>query len=437
MKIQANSNNSGSVLVASLVFATIISVTLASSLALISDEHLTVARAQAWNAALPVAEAGVEEGLTQLYNAGVNNLSTNGWTLGTDGRYHKTRSLSTAKSYYGVAIQPATPPVIWSTGYVAVPFAPAGVYVGRLLKVTVTNMLNLGKGITAKGPVTFSGGAFMDSYTISNGTYNTSAPTADALVLTDAKGANAISLNGGGYIAGSVSTGPGSGTVATSGSGVVGDFSYITSGGSGSPNVQSGHQSTDANVQINDIATPSLEDYSIAFQTVGTTNYAGTAGTSSSYMVNSITSTSSRKPLIVNGNVTIYCTQTGNYSVKISGNGYIEIMPGASLTLYAAGDVSVSGGGVVNDNGLASSLTIYGLPTSTKFSYSGGADFIGVVDAPDADFAFTGSARAIGAFVANTVTVSGNGGVHWDSSLGSGSGGSGFAVTSWNEMRLN
>src|SRR5512135_2992500 len=108
MKIKTNRiktprTSRGSVLLVSLGFAVIISVTLGSYLALIAGQHLTVARSQAWNTAIAVAEAGVEEALTQLHSVGTNNLGANGWTLGADGMFHKSRSLSPAKSYYSVA----------------------------------------------------------------------------------------------------------------------------------------------------------------------------------------------------------------------------------------------------------------------------------------------------------------------------------------------
>src|SRR6266699_3740788 len=50
-------------------------------------------------------------------------LTANGWTVGSDGRYHKTRSIGDDGTYYQVAIEPVNPPVIISEGFVPAPFS--------------------------------------------------------------------------------------------------------------------------------------------------------------------------------------------------------------------------------------------------------------------------------------------------------------------------
>ena len=60
----------GSVLIVSLLTVTILSMILASYLSMSQRQSVSVARSQAWNAAIAVAEGGVEEALAQL-NRGV------------------------------------------------------------------------------------------------------------------------------------------------------------------------------------------------------------------------------------------------------------------------------------------------------------------------------------------------------------------------------
>src|SRR3989442_1088419 len=60
------SNQAGSVLVMSLVLAIILGTTLASYLYWVRTQNLLVAESQAWNSALNIAEAGVEEGMAQI-----------------------------------------------------------------------------------------------------------------------------------------------------------------------------------------------------------------------------------------------------------------------------------------------------------------------------------------------------------------------------------
>src|SRR6266404_1444217 len=124
MKIKINSRPAASALLVTLLTAAITAISLASYLAFVSNQNLSVARAFAWNCAIPVAEAGLEEALTQIHYNGNTNLSANGWTFGTDGFYHKTRSV-TADSYCDIAINPTDPPVIYSTGNVVLPLTPA------------------------------------------------------------------------------------------------------------------------------------------------------------------------------------------------------------------------------------------------------------------------------------------------------------------------
>jgi hypothetical protein len=115
---------SGSVLVVTLLTCVIIGILIGSYLMLIRTQHFSVVRGQAWNTAMALAEAGIEEGMAHL-NSGIttNDLAVNSWVdLGT-GKCGKTNYLSTG--YYVVTIQtqPAVTnacPVVTSTGYVRV-----------------------------------------------------------------------------------------------------------------------------------------------------------------------------------------------------------------------------------------------------------------------------------------------------------------------------
>ena len=427
MKIDLAPSNKGSVLVIALVVSVILLITLTGYLTLVSDENRAVGRAQAWNAAMPMAEAGVEEALTQLQYAGTNNLSTNGWTVRSDGMYHKTRSLRASGSY-SVAIQPVSPPVIWSTGYVAA--ADSSAQISRLIKVTAVPAPSFGNGITAKGSIQISSGT-LASYTVTNGVYDT-VPGASFVALTDTNFPGAINLSSG-DIYGYADTGPGpTNSISTSGSGAVGDSNYIATVAKG---VEAGHYNDNANFQFNDVSAPSFSTYYTSFTMLGNTNIAGVPGQTTYYEVSTISSSDNTKPLIIYGNVTIYVTSTsGNQAVNISGSGFIDITTNSSLTLYTAGGLTVSGGGLVNGTGLAKNLTVYGLPTCTSITYSGSANFVGVVDAPEANFTFSGGENAIGAFVLNSVNVSGGSGVYYDTSLGAGDR---FVVNNWNEMSVS
>ncbi len=103
-------------LLVTLLTCVVIGFTLASYLVLVSSQNRSVMRSLAWNSAIPVLEAGVEEALTQLRHREVSELHSNGWTP-VNGRYAK--ELRIDDSYCHVAIEVSGPtPVICSTAYV-------------------------------------------------------------------------------------------------------------------------------------------------------------------------------------------------------------------------------------------------------------------------------------------------------------------------------
>src|SRR6266481_6885921 len=57
---------SASVLVITLLLASILGITLGSYLYWVRTQNLLVAESQTWNSALALAEAGIEEGLAQI-----------------------------------------------------------------------------------------------------------------------------------------------------------------------------------------------------------------------------------------------------------------------------------------------------------------------------------------------------------------------------------
>src|SRR5882672_3871251 len=93
MKIQ-ESREAGSTLLVVMMITGIIMLALGSYLNLASQEHKTVRRSLCWNAALPMAEAGIEEALSHL-NRNTNNYALDGWTTNQirertlgDGKYN-------------------------------------------------------------------------------------------------------------------------------------------------------------------------------------------------------------------------------------------------------------------------------------------------------------------------------------------------------------
>ena len=137
MKISFSSREQGKVILLCLFTMIAVGVVLASYLSLGSNHQVLSTRSQVWNIALPVAEAGLEEGITQLnWTLGLG-LDTNGWTMisgnkgkGGNGTYTKTRQL-TADSYYKVSIyENNKQPTVTSIGYARAPLSTN--YISRI-----------------------------------------------------------------------------------------------------------------------------------------------------------------------------------------------------------------------------------------------------------------------------------------------------------------
>jgi len=116
----------------------------------------------------------------------------------------------------------------------------------------------------------------------------------------------------------------------------------------------------------------------------------------------------------------------------LNGGGFIQINPGASLTIYCSGNtVKLTGGGVVNLNGNPASFTFVGLAGSKNITIGGGATFYGTVNAPQADVTLTGSGDFFGALIAKSYTASGSGNFHYDGQLAKAGE---LYVASWKEL---
>lgn len=116
----------------------------------------------------------------------------------------------------------------------------------------------------------------------------------------------------------------------------------------------------------------------------------------------------------------------------------LALAPGASLTLYVFGSISVKSGNVVNTGGRARSLMIYGMNTCTSVQFAGSASYIGQLHAPYANVHAGGGGSGplgfCGALTAKSLTMIGHFSFHFDESLlGSGNRLRNVILT-WNEL---
>jgi hypothetical protein len=423
--------SSGHVLVTTLVTTGLLGYVAASYLTLMRSQHQSTHQSLAWNKAIPVAEAGVEEALTHLNKRGLTNLATDGWVM-SSGRYTKSRTLD--EVYYLAAITPTHPPVIVCTGYVQVPLGTK--YVARAVRVTTTNDALFAKGMVAKGQIDLSGNTITsDSFDSSDpnystgGRYDAKKNKDNGDIATNSSLINSLNA-GNANIYGRVATGPG-GSVALGPNGTVGDKAWVNGGKKG---IQPGRSTDDMNVTFPDAQAPFTSGgLTPGSGKVGATNYTYVLN-SGDYKLTSLSMTGSQK-MCVAGQAVLYVT--GN--VSLAGNAFIYIQPNASLKLYVGGaSASLAGKGVINNNANATNFFYYGLPANTSLSLSGNAAFTGVIYAPSAAFTLGGGGSTtydfVGASITSTVKMNGNFQFHYDEALGRNGPSRGFIITSWNEI---
>src|SRR4051794_27671315 len=127
---QKRSSQAGSALLVSLFIMLLASITLLAYLKLTTNQVQLTYRSQTWNAAIAVAEAGLEEALTHcVYNS--SNFASQGWVF-SSGRYEKSNAFGGA--YFVASISTNIPHDIISSGYYPMPGTAS--YVKRTVKVT-------------------------------------------------------------------------------------------------------------------------------------------------------------------------------------------------------------------------------------------------------------------------------------------------------------
>jgi len=407
----------GKVLVTTLFIALLVALTVGGLLQIANQQSILTHRSMVWGGELPVAEAGVEEAMTQI-NARPEDWTLNGWSQGAN-KVHKTRVLG--DGYYSVTIITSTPPVIVSIGYGRIPLQTN--FTSRAVLCT-TALGPPAWGIVARKQIIMSGiSTVVDSYDSSNplfsgpgGVYTVDKRRDRAGVATISSARPAINT-GDANVYGSVATGPGGSAV-----GDVGDGTWLAT----STGIQPGHFFDDFNMAIMSVALPAGLD--LAPQPSGGmilgTNY-GYVLPNGDYRLSSLTL--SAKSLYVAGKARLYIPG----DVKISGGAAILLGPNASLELYLGGDVSFGGRGFLSASS-ALNCSVFGLPTCTRIKYGGTAAWTARVYAPSASIEMGGGSEFFGSMLGDSISFQGTPGIHYDEALGQGS--PDFRIVTWEEM---
>src|SRR6266853_91935 len=261
----------GSILIATLLLAMILGITLGSYLYWVRTQNVLIAQSQSWNSALALAEAGIEDGMAQInVNVGAGDptvvanygpsTAANFGSLGSAiaGAYGPKPNNTLSNGWYSVIIiPPPNPsvilgPTIIATGYTTVPLISKPLV--RTVQVTTTIKSLLANGITATTDVSLKGnGLTMDSYDSSDllhfpgGYYNSSNRMAggDVASLYGIIGIQNADIYGH-VLTGATDTN----TPSVGSNGRVGDLSWA------GPGIQAGWWVKDFNMDVPDIGPP-------------------------------------------------------------------------------------------------------------------------------------------------------------------------------------
>ena len=401
-------------------------VSLGSYLSLASSENNSVMRSVAWNAALPLAEAGVEEALSHIHRNQANFAADN-WSVNGTNYTRPMRSMGNGRYSVNIAGSPGSLLTITSTGS---ELLKANQYVSRTVQVTVQSGSSLPRaiGLVAKNGISFKGDLGVDSYNSTNSAFNSNgaysaAKASDKAIVATPLG---FSLGGNSHIAGYVATGSG-GAITVGGSAKVGDKSYL---GSKSKGIQSGHQTNNFNTAIPDVVAPYTSATAPGAGTVAGVkyNYMLTGG---NYLSASVDAGGGSTTMVV----TAPSVLVVNGAISLE---KIVFAPGATLDLYIA-TPSLSFCPVVASTVAGQAVTpiqfrVWGLPTCTDMDMTAGESFTGMIYAPQADLRARGHAQFYGAFTASTFSCNGTFDFHYDEATYSyTAGGSGFQIVAWSE----
>ncbi len=434
----------GSAIITVLILAAVTAVIAAGFLFRSAQEAKLATRSYYQSAALHLAEAGLEEG---LYAANTSSLtSANGWTLVSGSTTDYVKSITTGLDftqatgaiYVRADGAAGSTPVITAAGVINIPNQAK---ILKQLRIAGTGPRHLfANGIVAKGNVTFSGAADIDSYDSSLGPWNATTNRSDrATVATN----TTVQITGSAYIYGSVAT-----NNTTPNVGAAGRIYGATS--PGTPKVDPTRVRTDFNTNLTDAVAPTTSPTSLSSltSTITLPRVGDTPGANGRYLYR----TSSMQldgvaTMTIAGPVDLISTG----DATVNGSAKIVLTSGSSVSfnLYCPGTITLNGAGMVNNTGDASKSTIWGTkPTGSTQSMeiNGSASFVGTVYAPNANIQVNGAAGLCGAIIGNTVTVAGSSVIHYDTKLatadvlggptpGSGSTGSGaIAVGAWAEL---
>jgi hypothetical protein len=413
----------GGVLATTLLTTAVLATLVVGVLQFAVQEHRMEVRATSWNSALPVAEAGVEEAMSQLRVNGPGGniggdpgtLASAGWTL-SDGVYSLNRTLN-SNAYYQVFISSTIPPVVTSKGYYRAPMSDN--YLQRKVQITTTKTALFTPAFAASSVINLNGNTVAaDSYDSSNPSYSTAGKYDPTKTSTNG---DIVSING---------------PVDLGNDTIKGDL-YLgpTATWNGNPSQVSGTVYHDLNLEYPPVTPPtnftSWTTASPANATIDGTTYKYAFYSSGDYTIPD----SAAIYVAPNVNVRVRMTATtfSPTALRVAGTNSTA----GKLTLYMAGVSSTLGGNTTIDCGNPANFIYFGLPSNTNLTYSGNSTLVAAIYAPNADLTLNGGGNnngLIGSSITKSIKMNGHYTFHFDEHLSTLNYILGYTISSWKEL---
>lgn len=460
MKTTHRSSERGSLLIVAMLLCAIIGISLVSYINVGRSALKTSNRSLYNNAAMNLAENGLEEAMYSINKLVANSsysFSDDGWTpVGTDDMKRKWTGTAFDQNATGEVrvyiynYTGAAAPNIVARALVTVKGDSNSAPVEKWVRVQLRKTSKFANGLVAKQTINFNGSPQIDSWNSDPDNNSATAPvTYSAATKNDAGSVGSISV---GVNAVLVDNADIWGYVGTGGSAPqVGSTGTIGPFGTPTGTTVASHVTTDFSASFDNVSAPSTYSYAnagaLSTSTVLPDDIAGaTLAADGKYYISCSSIGGSNKVFTVAAGkkVVLKVTDTTGNCVDIKGgSGGINLSTGAALEIYAAGDINIGGQGAMNGGTTAATmgqpvnLQIYGTKTSgtQNISVKGNGVFSGVLYAPFGSVTLDGSVQTFGSVVANDITLNGSSAqFHYDESLGNFGGNNPFRVTRWDEL---
>jgi hypothetical protein len=390
------SNEKGFAMITVVIFTWMLCAFVLSYFDILVGERRLIQSSENRLMAESLAEAGAEEVAWEYSYGGANFQSGEGWS----GSSTKTKTVAsftdtsgnTVGSYtISVANWNGSAPIATVTATLSAP----GTATQATVKTGFKTDPIFGAAIKAQEEVEFDSNAITDSYNSVNGDYGGANIYQNGDVITNSTDTPAISLDFNSWVKGDAGTGTG-GTVVLD-SRVTGSISSSTN---------------------ETFTIPTVPSYLTILPSLGdmTTNTILPGGIYHYDKIN----LGSAKTLTILTNTEIYLSHNSGDALSMGNFSEIALAAGASLVIYTDGGVNLGFNVDINTaNGTDTPLffTINGTATCASVQSSSEVDFVGTINAPQADFHFGSNTLIYGAIIADEVDLDSFAAIHYDENL--------------------